>query len=476
MVASVAAAMGPLGGGPWMMLILVAFWSGALLAGWLLVERDFLGLATVFLTFFFPMLLDFQVYEPDYPPPWLAGLMPGLVISARDLFLIVVATVWMVDLAVGNEVESKRIGWPARWISLFLICGLMFPIHTVDLQRSAINWFELFRRALAFAYIAKRVHDKKLLQWIVWGMMAHVWLETLIAGLQYATGSSLGLDFLGEQRGIMEFTTTGGAIPRAGGLLIHPNQLAAYLVIVGPVILAMCLRRQSLLSYVIHWATFGAVNLSLLITFSRTAWGVAAVAYLVTYHLVQRRYGRPWILSFFIPIILAAIAGLLLILLVEDVRDRLFMPDHGSGELRKYQFLGAFEIIQHYHLIGTGTGNYLGGIMHVWPYGNPADQNTYIYQVHNGSLLMTAEFGLIGGIAYHGFFITCMLRCWKAWQWKDDFLALLGTGLLVGFATWFAKSQYNVHTLLNDPCSWLQLALMLSVSNAAVRMAKSPNP
>jgi len=92
--------------------------------------------------------------------------------------------------------------------------------------------------------------------------------------------------------------------------------------------------------------------------------------------------------------------------------------------------------------------------------------------VHNGSLLMTAETGILGGIGYHIWWWTILRRGWGVWRLSDEYLATVGIGTFVGLSCWFLKSQYNIHTPINETSLVLHAGLMFAVVHCAMRKAR----
>jgi O-antigen ligase len=294
-----------------------------------------------------------------------------------------------------------------------------------------------------------------------------VWIEVLISSLQFATGSSLGLDFLGERDAVKTFDTPEGADPRAGGLMGHPNNLALYFVLMGPVLFAQVMDFKQKARWWLFWlATWVALNFGLLITFSRAGWLCAGASTLLVFHWFQRRAGRPLIVSIGIPVLSGLFTFVMLFALWDDFRYRITAPDYGSTSTRWQQFATALNVIRHRWWAGTGLGAYVQGA-----YEFNAGEGEYrnlLYRVHNGSLLVTAELGLLGGFAYHAWYWLVMKRGWRMVRTlQDSKLWPAAVGCFTGLLAWFVKSQYNVHTPIADVSLWHVAALIFVIANCA---------
>lgn len=466
-VCAIGASLFTLGGAKWEAVGLLAALTGMAMCAWLALYRRFLDASIVLLTLSVPTFIDVRVWEAhgwSYVPGW----PQGVALKPSDIFLFIAAVGWFVDRTLLRGRPSEPLGWAGFWLALFVAAGVSFPFHSVTPMSSFIEWIELMRFAAIFVVIAKRLDKRSLLKWVVLGVALHVWVQGVICTLQYVTGSSLGLDFLGETAGVKTFYTEEGLNQRAGGLMGHPNNLALFLVLVGPLILAKTLTVRGLGAKVGWGATYVMLNVALLLTFSRFGWLCAVLSFFAVYYLIQTRAGQPLWLSLGLPLLASLVVFLVLFVGFESFRDRLLEDDRGSTESRFEQFKTAFAVIANWPLAGTGIGSYASGAIR-FAAGQGRSAEAIYMRVHNGSLLVTAELGLLGGLGYHGWFFTVLRRGWAAWRYADHELATIGTGVFVGLVAWFLKSMYNAHTPLVDPAVWLFTALMIVIVRFAAR-------
>ena len=471
MLFAVAATATHYGGGRWQLVVLAGLILGAGLSAWLLTYRQFIALTTGLLAFTFPMALNVQLYE--FPTVRLSsGMPPGVALWEKDIFLFILWVDWFVDTCLRRPVRSARIGGAARWLGVMLLAALLFPVHSTYLPGSMMLWVEFARYATAFLYLAKRVDSVSVLRWIVIGICAQIWIESLISWAQYATGGNLGLSFLGETK-VRAEEIPGGALIRTGALMGHPNRFAEWLVLVGPFPLAMALRRNlSFLARAAYWATFVVLNVTLILTFSRAGWVCAVFNCFATYHLVKRREGKPTAVSLWGPLMAGVAVMVALYFGIDEIRARLTADDRGSTFARIPQFVTALNVIAHMPLSGTGLGSYTS-YLHQFAAFDGRYISTLQFRVHNGLLLWTAETGLIGGFAYVMFWFHNLKKAWGVWRLKDDFLALTGIATLVGLCSWWIKSMYNIHSPLTDHGMWMHAAMIYIVYNCARRLDRS---
>ncbi|RMH03704.1 MAG: O-antigen ligase domain-containing protein [Planctomycetota bacterium] len=469
-LAAVLGALTHYGGGLWQLVVLIAILICMGLAAWLLTYRQFIQLVAILFAFTFPMRLNVELW----PFPQIrvrSGMPPGVALWHLDLFLLILWTDWFVDVCLHRARPSARIGPAARWLGLMFLAAAFFPVHTTYLPASVMLYVEFLRYGLAFVYLAKKVDSVTVLRWMVYGICAQVWIESLIAWAQYAAGGTLGLRFLGETR-LREEPVEGGAILRTGALMGHPNRFAEWLVLVGPYPLAMALqRRLSLSARAFFWATFVVLNVSLILTFSRAGWVCAAFNALATYHLALRRLGKPIVVSLWTPLIAGVAVCVFLIVAVEEVRARLFSDDRGSTFARIPQFVTALNMIAHRPFFGVGLGSYSANI-HRFANFDGRYLSTLYFRVHNGLLLWTAETGVLGGFSYLMFWFHNLKKGWGVWRLKDDFLALTGIATVIGLISWWIKSMYNIHSPLTDYPMWMHAAMIYVVYNCAARLQR----
>jgi hypothetical protein len=97
-----------------------------------------------------------------------------------------------------------------------------------------------------------------------------------------------------------------------------------------------------------------------------------------------------------------------------------------------------------------------------------------MYRVHNGSLLILAETGIIAFAAYHAWWFCLARRGWGVWRIRDEWLALTSIGTVVGLSAWFAKSLYNIHTPTYNPSLILQAGMLYGLITCAAREGVLP--
>ncbi len=453
----------------WEGVALLSILAAAAGAAWLNVVDRFLDFVTWLMVFCAPITLDVELFHRIGEDP-IVNLWPASpTLAVPDLLCYLLYLAWGLEIVQRRADRTPRLGWTALWACGLLAAGAASIAVSRDPTSSLIEWSHTVHYVLIFIYLSKRVSNRVLLQWLLISIAFQCWINVLVSTLQYTTKSSLGLDFLGERASVKTFDTPDGAEARAGGLMGHPNNLALYFVLVGPIAMAKVLEYGLKLPMRLFWiVTLLLTEFGLLITFSRAGWLCSATCALMIFHASQRRRGRPWLISFGLPVLAGIIAFVMLFFLWSDFQQRLTAEDYGSTETRWQQFRTALNVIQHLWWCGTGIGAYTEG---AWRFNEGfGDARNVLYRVHNGSLLVTAELGIWGGIAYHAWAFLIAKRGWQLVRTlRDEELWTIALGCFWGLAGWFAKSMYNVHTPLADVNLWYVAALLLIVANCANR-------
>lgn len=282
---------------------------------------------------------------------------------------------------------------------------------------------------------------------IAWSLAAGMVLQAAFALPQFALGSSLGFERLGEVT--VQASWPGASVVmvgdqrwlRAYGLTQHPNLLGGCLMVMSLVVLGHYLnetrkRRLPLL------AAVGLGLISLLLTFSRAAWlgtilgGLTGMMILLWAR--RQHHWTPNRASLILLVVTVFIIGALFVTLYWPLlRPRLGLTSQGveirSVESRALQMGAATTLIGMRPLLGVGLGNYSYALFTLAPEAIAAYP---VYQpAYNVALLTTAELGLLGGL----FWLLLMVSPWVA-LWRKRRRVAVGpwwaglSGALLGLA------------------------------------------
>ncbi len=223
---------------------------------------------------------------------------------------------------------------------------------------------------------------------IMWGLILGILIEGVLAGIQFITGSTVGLWILGERSftistpGIAKFDFYNFHFLRPYGTFPHPNVLAGFMIIAILIIVILRRLAEGSLTNVSYFATVLLAGLTLLLTVSRVAIVAGVGSALVTLN----KKGRMFLL-------------LLLLLLLPVLYTRfasVFNFDVISLIRREQQIGIAFTLWTKHPIFGVGLNNFII---------SASDQllagpSRFLQPVHNIFLLELAETGVIGFIGF----------------------------------------------------------------------------
>jgi O-antigen ligase len=114
----------------------------------------------------------------------------------------------------------------------------------------------------------------------------------------------------------------------------------------------------------------------------------------------------------------------------EQIEHRLFRDDKGSAVARVPLMRLAWDLIVDHPWLGVGVNNYADRMLrHALE-----DGWTWVAVVHNKYLLVWAETGILGLVAFLWFLLATLCRGRACWDSGDRLLALLAIGFTAGVA------------------------------------------
>ncbi len=235
-------------------------------------------------------------------------------------------------------------------------------------------------------------------------------MQTAVAGLQYVSGSELGLSVLGEEQ-IVEENINFTAQRRAGGLKVHPNILGYYYEFVWPLALALALSRgPKLLRLVGRPSGLG-----------RRRRGADPVARLLADLPALGRPGDPAGLpgpavlpaSLIVFALLVVVAGIGAIYAGPLVWERLTADDGGSAAQRGPLNAAALALFAQFPIFGVGLNNFGNQFAVLDQTGLSRltglfDRSNHV--VHNLHILILTEVGIVGYAAFALVFLVGIVR------------------------------------------------------------------
>ncbi|MGU3340029.1 O-antigen ligase family protein [Methylobacterium mesophilicum] len=356
----------------------------------------------------------------------------GLTVSVA---LLVALTLILSKLTgIGERVSGLRLDRPLVLTQLgFLTAGLLSLANAPD---TAYLWFDAWRfLGLLLVSVAVSNLSGADIRTLALAICALCLVQTAVAGLQYVSGSELGLSVLGEEQ-IVEENINFSAQRRAGGLKVHPNILGYYYEFVWPLALALALSRGPKLLRLIGAAGAGSAVVGVVLTLSRASWLTyplsATLVILLVYR--DRLFSRASLMVF---ALLVVVAGIGAIYAGPLVWERLTADDGGSAAQRGPLNAAALALFAQFPFFGVGLNNFgnqfavldqtglsrLAGLF---------DRSNHV--VHNLHILILTEVGIVGYTAFALVFSVGIYRGFRA-AWRapvGDPLAAIAAACAVG--------------------------------------------
>jgi O-antigen ligase len=343
------------------------------------------------------------------------GALGGWNLSITTIALIVLYLMWFLDwLNKQNETEQYPFFRASLPLAVYLGFTALSIIVAKDLQLASFQLFLHIQLFLLFIYIIGTVRSRSDILFIVTVLSVGLVLESVIM---------IGLHNIGhpiEFAGIKARIEDSG---RIGGTVGGPNTASAYIsLVLIPAMSLMIANVKNSLKW-LGIITFGLGIIAIVLTLSRGGWIAFVISSLIFIFVC---WFRGW-LPLRVPIFLAVVTIALLFMGHEMIVDRIFGYDHGAAYVRIPLMKLAFRMIYENPFLGVGANNF-PLVMH--DYISSQLQGLWLYSVHNKYLLIWAETGLGGLLAFFGFLLTTLRKGWKSWQVQDPLLSPIGLGLM----------------------------------------------
>ncbi|MCF7794759.1 O-antigen ligase family protein [Patescibacteria group bacterium] len=328
-----------------------------------------------------------------------------------DLLIIILVLLTLSAYFKTISAQIKNRLW--YFLGVFEIFIIISIIVSYNYNLSLLHyfWFIIFS-LLIWVLITAQYNKLKLLFWFLGASL----LQGILGISQFISQSSFSSKYLGMAKhsasdlGQAVIETVSGRWLRAYGGLDHPNifgvLMATSLIISLYLLLAQNKKIKSfkkLRLSLFLWASILISFMALLVSFSRLAIGAGFIGALliVLYYLFYKKNYKQ---------IIKVISALtLLAVIIISVYSQLFFSrldtdnrlEKKSINERQEQIVETKTIIKDNLYFGVGVGNYSLALYEYYP-----DKEIYELQpVHNSFLLLIAEVGIFGFIAFLMFFL-----------------------------------------------------------------------
>jgi putative inorganic carbon (HCO3(-)) transporter len=452
---------------------------GALLGGYVLLFQELplewaaLSLIAVLFTFFvmivarmrwlllavvlvdIPLQLQNNLFYREVDANF--GAIGGLNVSVTLMALAALYALWWVE-SITQRTErqeskepQKLTTFPTFWpLVAYIGIGALSAFVAIDKQLAFFEIALLVQMFLLHMYIVYTVRTRNEIIYIVAVMLAGLILESLIMIAVRAIGHTVEM---GPIKMRIDDVRVGGTI---GG----PNTASGYLGLILALPVSVLFTN---LRFPYKWVGAAAAVMglvALILTQSRGGFVAFSLSLLIVGFFVWR---KGWVSP------IAPIIGMLLIavlfILLQDVivpsRFNSVNDDAATGRLPLLALAG--QMIRENWILGIGINNF---VPVMWDYITPRFSREWLYVVHNNYLLIWAQTGTGGILAFLWYLITTLRWGWRTWKLGDPLLSVCALGLtagILGHMTHMMFDLFNSRPLVQ--ALWVHSALIIALYN-----------
>jgi putative inorganic carbon (HCO3(-)) transporter len=394
-----------------------------------------------------------------------SGGLGGLEISITTLALAGLYFLWFVGYISRRQLEPDLSLRPALPLAL---CVLFEMVSLLAARDPVVGLYDIFiaiQMLLLFVYLTNWLRTRRDVALVV---------RMLLVGLFLEAGIILGLKIVGhdvEVPSLPGHTLVAGKaegkeeFSRPGGTFTSPNVAGSYLGIMLSMTMGLVLLTRPRPLYKGLLLLFFALGVvALLMTYSREGWlSLSCSALLLS--VVSWR----WLRSRRKFIILGA--GLLVVSLLFDnaVSRRLFQSDESAAASRIALNKLAIRMIEDHPIVGVGANNFT---LNIREYASHEFIGEWLYAVHNKYLLIWAEAGFGGLLAYIWFLSGSLRNGWQCWRARNSLYSPLSLALFCSIVALATCNMFQADR--GRPLMQLLVVLVALIEAIKLRMARAP--
>jgi hypothetical protein len=320
-----------------------------------------------------------------------------------DILIWLLLVIWGLRKISSNNLTIQQFNNRSLilYSSFFILVSGLSALGAENQPAAVYKWLKLMEYILFAFYVSKHINLKRDWPTIIKLLSVGVLFESVLAVAQwFKQGSLFGYWFLGENKytvstpGIAILDFFGVKKVRAYGTFPHPNALSGYLAVVLPWVLHRGLKGiKGLKERGFYLLTLGLGLAALMLSFSRSAWVVSFLGLSSTLFLVLK--------------------------FPSLIHNSLFLIPASLSFLRRAELNWmALKMFQDHPLLGVGLNNFT---VRMSEYGKVSGWASFLQPVHNVYLLIAAETGLLGLIAFFGLLFSVFYLLLK----KKNYLLLV---------------------------------------------------
>ena len=389
------------------------------------------------------------------------GWTNGINISLSDVSFICLFA-YLVFKGVKFEGVSRRL---TAACMLFLGSVLLSTINSTWIRLSffeAILLVQVF--FLYYIVLTAAIETEKELRMVMVMLMLSLILQGALGTAQYLTGRSLDVFVTGTP---VTEESEEGLVTRALGTIGKPNGLAMYVAPLILLVTAMMMKTRGIYRK-LGMCAVALGGSALLFSFSRGGWMAFAIAFLMLLLALSKgKYVRARG-----PLLALAVGAVVVFFFFSQIEGR-FVSQEGAdaAQDRIYLIKIAWNMIKDSPILGVGANTFMSVIGRYTR--GPDLQYVYLHMVHNQYLLVFAETGLVGILAFLWLMLTCFRESLDCTRRRSSELAQT-----VGLSAGAGFMAMSIHMMVDMYASPLCLSLLFVFCSlcSAVKKIKSPLP
>ena len=376
------------------------------------------------------------------------------IIYAFDVILVGLYVLWIVESNLFFKGGMVKNGFVATGL-MKIFWSALSVVPAISQLRGGLGVLMLVKSFLLYFYLLNHIKSRKTFEIVVHWLMVGLLFQGVVGVLQYATGRSLGLGFIGERQ--MSFHRT---LSRVRGTLGYPNQFGAFIVLIIPLAFSLFVFTQRGVKKTFYGLTALFSLLALVLSFSRSAWaGLLISTAVFVFVLAKQR-----ILNARFVIASSAVLLTIGVLIIAFWDLILLRFETGSDPKYRIKMIEmAIPMMLDNPFLGVGLYNYEFHSISEFNYWHP---------VHNDYLRLGAETGFPGAILFLLILILPLRQATKMLNCRDKFLFATALGSMCGMVALMTAinfgpeyQNYRVKILF-----WVLAAMVYAIPRVVAHM------
>lgn len=356
------------------------------------------------------------------------GSLGGLQISLTNIALMGLYFAWLMRVATRPRSFTPQRWCPSRVTLPAVLLLLFYVVSLLVADDVALGIFQVcsvLELLLLYLYVAETATSREDVLFIVRMLLIGLIVQCVLM-LAQAGGLVGDIQFYGL-KARAEFVGDS----RISGTIGSPNPAAAYLSMMMMVALGMILGDARRVDKYLGGIGFTLAALSLIFTLSRGGWLSFFVGLAIIVILNRRRV--PWKTVVVVLVLLA-------IPFRDVILERLNSDDNGSAAARMPLNKLAGAMIADHPLLGVGANNFAQAMERYRAHSFSGD---FLYTVHNTYLLVWAETGIGGLIAFVWLLFAIVRQGFRCWHLRDALLAPLALGCAAAVVSFMVQMNFD---------------------------------